>query len=119
MSDGKTHNFIVMTMGQVASLSDDVDMGKEQPGLRNLAAGVILQAVEDLQNKPIEGWSSPAIQAMTQATAFYFLRADNEQFQFWCLVLDMEPMKFLKDLNELLGPGMLHDFKKEPNVTVH
>ncbi len=117
--DNKTHNFIVMSVSQLASLSEESETDMMQPGICNLAAGVILQAVEDLQNKPLGGWTTPALQAKAQAGAFYFLRLDNEHFQFWCLTLDVEPLKFLKALNEILGPGMLHDFQEVLNVTIH
>ncbi len=119
MSGDKTRNFVVMSAAHLASLSDEADMDKEQPGIRNLAAGVILQAVDDLQNKPLGGWTTPALQAQAQSGSFQFLRVDNEHFQFWCLILDIEPMKFLKALNELLGPGMLYDFQEALNVTIH
>ncbi len=119
MSGDKTRNFVVMSAAQVASLTEEDEAKASQPGLKNLAAGVMTQAVDDLQNKPLGGWSTPALQAQAQAGAFHFLRLGNEHFEFWCVILDMEPWKFLKALNELLGPGMLHDFQEELNVTIH
>ena len=96
---------------------------EELQAMRNLASAVIHQAVDDIlcteEEAGVNKWLAPSEQAWAQATARGFLRVDNENFQWWCSILDMEAFTFLKKLQDRTGLRFLSTEEEIAYVARH